>query len=207
MEILIQYGLNKLKYEGQLPIVADYTSFAFDKKFYVPRERCEFISRLLNTNAVATRNCTKTDYDVTKLGTRQQTQKHTLPTAAATITKLSTASSLSCNHHNTDDEDSTHTDPQHDTSTAITKPSNTSSIATKTVSRGDKKRKNKNRSAATTRSTPIPNRLRVRTKDNSAVASKTIQTKTVVSVVTKRGRILQHEENDENNGNTSLISK
>jgi len=76
VEILIQFSLNQLKNDGQLPIVADYTSFALNKKFYVSRERCEFISRLLNANTVATRNRTKVDYDVTKLGARQQTQKN-----------------------------------------------------------------------------------------------------------------------------------
>ncbi len=207
VEILIQFGLNQLKNDGQLPIVADYTTFALLKKFHVARERCEFISRLLNANAVATRNCTKTDYDVTKLGARQQTQKRALATAVAT-TITSAASSSSSNRHSTDSEDSVNTGPQHSSSTAAQTPSKTLSTITKNVSRGNKKRKNKDNSSATTRSTPMPDRLRVRPNGNiaaaspslslsqPAVATKPKKPKTTVSIAKKRGHISEDEEND-----------
>jgi hypothetical protein len=131
VEKLIQFGLNELTYNGQLPIVADYTSFALHKKFYVSRERCEFISKLLNANIVATRNCLKIDYDVTKLGARKQTHKRPLATVAAT-TITSTASSSCPDGHSIDDEDSVNTDPQQSLSIVPTTPAKTLSTTTKT---------------------------------------------------------------------------
>ncbi|CAF1491304.1 unnamed protein product [Rotaria sordida] len=128
VKTLIQFGLNQLKNNGQLPIVADYTTFDLNKK-------------LLKANAVATRNCTKVDYDVTTLRARQQTQKPTLATVVAT-TITSTASSLSSNRHSTGSEDSVNTGSQQSSLTA-----------------------------ATTRLTPMPDRLRVRTNGNAATAS------------------------------------
>jgi hypothetical protein len=216
VEKLIQFSLNELKYNKQLPIVADYTSFALHQKFYVSRERCEFISRLLNANIVATKNCLKKDYDVTKLGARQQTHKRPVATVAAT-TITSTASSSCPDGHSIDDEDSVNTDPQQSFSIVPTTRAKILSTATKAISDGNKKRKNKDRLTATTRSTPIQNRLRVRTKDNAVatspssllpqpvVATKPMQPKTVVSIATKRGRVLEHEENDENSGDTPAI--
>ncbi|CAF4772488.1 unnamed protein product, partial [Rotaria sp. Silwood2] len=70
--------------------------------------------------------------------------------------------------------------------------------------------------AATTRLTPMPDRLRVRTNGNAAasstsslsqpaVASRLIKSKTRVSVAKKRGRISENEENDENNDDTSVL--
>ncbi|CAF3686531.1 unnamed protein product [Rotaria sp. Silwood1] len=111
---------------------------------------------LLNTNAVATQNCTKVDYDVTTLGARQQTQKRTLATVLAT-TITSTASFLSSNRHSTGSEDSVNIGSQQSSLTA-----------------------------ATTRLTPMPDRLR------SFVAK-------------KRGRISENEENDENSNDTSVL--
>ncbi|CAF4068084.1 unnamed protein product [Rotaria sordida] len=174
VKTLIQFGLNQLKNNGQLPIVADYTTFDLNKK-------------LLKANAVATRNCTKVDYDVTTLRARQQTQKPTLATVVAT-TITSTASSLSSNRHSTGSEDSVNTGSQQSSLTA-----------------------------ATTRLTPMPDRLRVRTNGNAAtassssslsqlaVASRLIKSKTRVSVAKKRGRISENEENDENNDDTSVL--
>ncbi|CAM4860303.1 unnamed protein product [Rotaria socialis] len=188
VEKLIQFGFNELKYNGQLPIVADYTSFALHNKFYVSRERY---------------------YDVTKLGARKQTHKHPLATVAAT-TITSTASSSRPDGHSTDDEDSVNTDPQQSLSIVPT----TLAATTKTISPGNKKRKNKDRLTGTTRSTPAQDRLRVRTKESAvatspsasspqpAIATKPMQPKTVVSATRKRGRVLEHEENDENNGDT-----
>ncbi len=72
---MLQYGLNYLKQEAKLPIVADYLQFSRDSKHFIARERCEFISRLLNNNVAATSNTFNSDYDVRKLGTRQ-CQKH-----------------------------------------------------------------------------------------------------------------------------------
>ncbi|CAF5137931.1 unnamed protein product, partial [Rotaria sp. Silwood1] len=95
---------------------------------------------LLNANAVATRNCTKVDYDVTTLVARQQTQKRTLATVVAT-TITSTASSLSSNRHSTSSEDSVNTGSQQSSLTA-----------------------------ATTRLTPMPDRFRVRTNGNAAAS-------------------------------------
>lgn len=216
VEKLIQFGINELKYNGQLPIVADYKNFALHKKFYVARERCEFISRLLNANIVATRNCSKIDYDVTKLRARQQTHKRPLTTvAAATIT--STVSSSCPDDDSTDDEDSVNTDLQQSLSIVPKTPAKTLSTTTKTISHGNKKRKNKGRIVATTRSTPMQDRLRVRTKDNavtispsaslpqSAVATTAMQPKTVVSVAKKHGRVLKYEKNDENSGDTPAM--
>jgi hypothetical protein len=217
VEKLIQFGFNQLKYNGKLPIVADYTNFALHEKFYVSRERCEFISRLLNANIIATRNCIKTDYDVTTLGTRKQTNKRLLTTVAAAATITSTASSSCPDGHSIDDEDSVNTDPQQSLSIVSTTPAKTLSTTTKIISHGNKKIKNKNRLTATTRSTPMQDRLRVRTKDNvvatspssslpqPAVATKPMQPETVVSVAKKRGRVLQHEENDENSGDTPTM--
>ncbi|CAF5131689.1 unnamed protein product, partial [Rotaria sp. Silwood1] len=111
---------------------------------------------LLNANAGATQNCTKVDYVVTTSGARQQTQKHTLATVVAT-TITSTASFLSSNRHSTGSEDSVNIDSQQSSLTA-----------------------------ATTRLTPMPDRLR------SFVAK-------------KRGRISENEENDENNNDTSVL--
>ncbi|CAF5078123.1 unnamed protein product, partial [Rotaria sp. Silwood1] len=72
---------------------------------------------LLTANAVATRNCTKVDYDVTTLVARQQTQKRTLATVVAT-TITSTASSLFSNRHSTGSEDSVNTSSQQSSLTA-----------------------------------------------------------------------------------------
>ncbi|CAF1520409.1 unnamed protein product, partial [Rotaria sordida] len=173
VKTLIQFGLNQLKNNGQLPIVADYTTFALNKK-------------LLNANAVATRNCTKVDYDVTTLGARQQTQKPTLVTVVVTII-TSAASSLSSNRHSTGSEYSVNTGSQQSSLTA-----------------------------ATTRLTPMPDRLRVRTNGNGAassssslsqpaVASRLIKSKFRASVAKKRGRISENEENDENNDDTPIL--
>lgn len=216
VEKLIQFGFNELKYNGQLPIVADYTRFALHNKFYVSRERCEFISRLLNATIIATRNCLKIDYDVTKLGTRKQTHKHSL--AAVAATKITSTASSSCpGGHSTDDEDSVNTDPQQSLSIVPTTPANILADTTKTISHGNKKRKNKDRLTATTSTTPVQDRLRVRTKENPVVtsrssslphpatATKSMQSKTVVSVAKKRGRVLEHEENDENSGDTPVM--
>ncbi|CAF2991127.1 unnamed protein product [Rotaria socialis] len=179
VEKLIQFRFNELKYNGQLPIVADYTSFALHNKFYVSRERCEFISRLLNATIIATQNCLKIDYDVTKLGARKQTHKHPLATVTAT-TITSTASSSCPDGHSTDDEYS-------------------------------------DRLTGTTGSTPEKDRLRVRTKENAVatypsssspqpvITTKPMQPKTVVSVTRKGGRVLEHEENDENSGDTPAM--
>jgi len=91
---LNEYGLNYLKQQATLPIVADYLKFAQDSKYLIARERCEFISRILNNNVAATRNNSKVDYDVTKLGTRQQqTRKH--PTIPAATPKLFSSTSPS----------------------------------------------------------------------------------------------------------------
>ncbi|CAF2977241.1 unnamed protein product, partial [Rotaria sp. Silwood2] len=90
VKLLIEYGLNYLKQHGTLPIVADYVKFVQDSKYLISRERCEFISRILNNNVAVTRNSSKVDYDVTKLGTRQQqTQKR--PTALAATTTVSSS--------------------------------------------------------------------------------------------------------------------
>ncbi|CAF3193130.1 unnamed protein product [Rotaria sp. Silwood2] len=90
VKLLIEYGLNYLKQHGTLLIVADYVKFVQDSKYLISRERCEFISRILNNNVAVTRNSSKVDYDVTKLGTRQQqTQKR--PTALAATTTVSSS--------------------------------------------------------------------------------------------------------------------
>lgn len=216
VEKLIQFGINELKYNGQLPIVADYTSFALHNKFYASRERCEFISRLLNATIIATRNYLKIDYDVTKLGARKQTHKHPLATVAAT-TITSTASFSCSGGHITDDEDSVNTDPQQSLSLVPTASAKTVAAATKTIAHCNKKRKIKYRLTTTTRSTPVQDRLRVRTKENAvatspsassrqpAIATKPMQPKTVVSVTKKRGRVSEHEENDENSGDTPAM--
>ncbi|CAF4702153.1 unnamed protein product, partial [Rotaria sp. Silwood2] len=99
------------------------------------------LHELLIANAVATQNCTKVDYDVTTLGARQQTQKRTLATVVAT-TITSTASSLSSNRHSTGSEDSVNTGSQQSSLTA-----------------------------ATTRLTPMPDCLRIRTNGNAAASS------------------------------------
>ncbi|CAF4508263.1 unnamed protein product [Rotaria socialis] len=130
VEKLIQFRFNELKYNGQLPIVADYTSFALHNKFYVSRERCEFISRLLNATIIATQNCLKIDYDVTKLGARKQTHKHPLATVTAT-TITSTASSSCPDGHSTDDEYSVNTDPQQSLSIVPTTLAKTLAATTK----------------------------------------------------------------------------
>ncbi|CAF3515304.1 unnamed protein product, partial [Rotaria sp. Silwood2] len=96
VKILIEYSLNYLKQQATLLIVADYLQFAQDSKYLIARERYEFISRLLNNNVVATKNSSKVDYDVTKLGTRQQQrQKRPKATAAAT-TVFSFTTTLTC---------------------------------------------------------------------------------------------------------------
>ncbi|CAF3461655.1 unnamed protein product [Rotaria socialis] len=71
VELLIQYGLNYLKCQAKLPIVVDYLNFAQDSEYFIARERCEFISRLLHSNITTTRNVVKFDYDVKKLGRRK----------------------------------------------------------------------------------------------------------------------------------------
>lgn len=71
MEILVQFGLNYLKQQGMLPIVIDYVHFVLNSRCFVAGERCEFISRLLNNNVVATKNNIKADYDMKSLGARQ----------------------------------------------------------------------------------------------------------------------------------------
>ncbi|CAF4580445.1 unnamed protein product, partial [Rotaria magnacalcarata] len=95
-----------------------------------------------------------------------------------------------------------------------TTPAKTLSTTTKTISYGNKRRKNKDILTATTRSTPVQDRLRVRTKEHAianspssplpqlAIATKPMQPKTVVSVAKKRGRVFEHEENDEIGGDT-----
>ncbi|CAF2106431.1 unnamed protein product, partial [Rotaria magnacalcarata] len=160
VEKLMQFGFNELKYNGQLPIVADYTN-----------------------------------YDVTKLRARKQTRKRPLATVAAT-TITSTASSSCADGY------------------IPTTPAKTLSTTTKTISYGNKRRKNKDILTATTRSAPVQDRLRVRTKEHAvatspssplpqlAIATKPMQPKTVVSVAKKRGRVFEHEENDENGGDT-----
>ncbi|CAF2971839.1 unnamed protein product, partial [Rotaria sp. Silwood2] len=91
VKLLIEYGLNYLKQQGTLSIVSDYVKFVQDSKYLISRERCEFISRILNNNVTVTRNSSKVDYDVTKLGTRQQqTQKRPTALAATTTVSLST---------------------------------------------------------------------------------------------------------------------
>ncbi|CAF4802321.1 unnamed protein product [Rotaria magnacalcarata] len=174
VEKLMQFGFNELKYNG---------------------ERCEFISRLLHSTIVATRNCLKIDYDVTKLRARKQTRKRPLATVAAT-TITSTASSSCADGY------------------IPTTPAKTLSTTTTTISYGNKRRKNKDILTATTRSTPVQDCLRVRTKEHAvatspssplpqlAIATKPMQPKTVVSVAKKRGRVFEHEENDENGGDT-----
>ncbi|CAF4053118.1 unnamed protein product, partial [Rotaria sordida] len=119
VKTLIQFGLNQLKNNGQLPIVADYTTFALNKN-------------------------TGSEYSV-NTGSQQ--------------------SSLT---------------------------------------------------AATTRLTPTPDHLRVRTNGNAAassssslsqpaVASRLIKSKFRASVAKKRGRISENEENDENNDDTPIL--
>ncbi|CAF3515723.1 unnamed protein product [Rotaria socialis] len=56
----------------KLPPAADCLQYVQDSKYLIARERCEFISRLLNNNVAAARDSSNVDYDVTKLGTRQQ---------------------------------------------------------------------------------------------------------------------------------------
>ncbi|CAF4624693.1 unnamed protein product, partial [Rotaria sp. Silwood2] len=110
----------------------------------------------------------------------------TLATVIAT-TITSIAFSLSSNRHSTGSEDSVNTGSQQSSLTA-----------------------------AITRLTPIPDRLRVRTNGNAAassssslsqpaVASRLIKSKTRVSVAKKRGRTSENEENDENNDDTSVL--
>ncbi|CAF5226540.1 unnamed protein product, partial [Rotaria magnacalcarata] len=154
-------------------------------------------------------NCLKIDYDVTKLRARKQTRKRPLATVAAT-TITSTASSSCANGYSIDDEDSVDTDPEQSLSIVPTTPAKTLSTTTKTISYGNKRRKNKDILTATARSTPVQDRLRVRTKEHAvanspssplpqlAIATKPMQPKTVVSVAKKRGRVFEHEENDEN---------
>ncbi|CAF3219190.1 unnamed protein product [Rotaria sp. Silwood2] len=92
VKILVGYGLNYLKQPATLPIVADYLQFTKDSKYLIARERCEFISRLLNNNVAATRNSSKINYDVTKLGTRQQ-QPQKRPKAHVATATVSTYTS------------------------------------------------------------------------------------------------------------------
>ncbi|CAF4970316.1 unnamed protein product [Rotaria sp. Silwood1] len=90
VKLFIEYGLNYLKQQGTLPIVADYVKFVQDFKYLISRERCELMSRILNNNVAVTRNSSKVDYDITKLETRpQQTQKR--PTALAARTTMSSS--------------------------------------------------------------------------------------------------------------------
>lgn len=41
-----------------------------DSKYFIARERCEFISRIINNNIAITKNRSKFDYDIKKLGRR-----------------------------------------------------------------------------------------------------------------------------------------
>lgn len=63
-----------MKRQATLPIVADYVKLAQDSKYFIARERCEFVSRLLNNNVTATRSTSKLNYDIKKLGKRKRGQ-------------------------------------------------------------------------------------------------------------------------------------
>ncbi|CAF3713516.1 unnamed protein product [Rotaria socialis] len=78
----------------KLPPAADCLQYVQDSKYLIARERCEFISRLLNNNVAAARDSSNVDYDVTKLGTRQQqSQKRSKETVVAPTVFSSTPTS------------------------------------------------------------------------------------------------------------------
>ncbi|CAF1543997.1 unnamed protein product [Adineta ricciae] len=79
-ELLIAYGLNYVKSQGSLPIISDYFNYVQSSRFFVARERCEFISRLLNSNVVATKGTLKHDYNIKTLGKRKHLKEVVLPT-------------------------------------------------------------------------------------------------------------------------------
>lgn len=93
VRILIQHGLNHLKFHGKLPIVAEYMQSAQELKYFIARERCEFISRLLNNNVAATIVKTRADYDVTKLRSRYDRKRSASPVASKNSSRSSSSSS------------------------------------------------------------------------------------------------------------------
>ncbi|CAF4442567.1 unnamed protein product, partial [Rotaria magnacalcarata] len=92
IEILLKYDLNYLKCQGKLPSVIDCLQYVQDSKYLIARERCEFISRLLNNNVAAARDTSSVDYDVTKLGIRPQQPQKCLKESTITPTASSSTS-------------------------------------------------------------------------------------------------------------------
>ncbi|CAF3124788.1 unnamed protein product [Rotaria socialis] len=79
--------------------VADCLQYLQDSKYLIARERCEFISRLLNNNAAAARDSSNVDYDVTKLGTRQQQSQKCLNEIVVVPSILSSTSTSTYTPH------------------------------------------------------------------------------------------------------------
>lgn len=181
IEILMKYYLNYLKHEEKLPSVANCLQHVQDSKYLIARERCEFISRLLNNNVAAARDSSKVDYDVTKLGTRQQQlQKCSKETATATTVSSLTSTPIpqpcvqkqvllsSAANNNTSRSPSPVA--EHSQSPPLKKQKNNNSKLHK-KQQLFKTTAEQPAPASSLRSTPILNRLRNRPDDNTTAAS------------------------------------
>ncbi|CAF1327114.1 unnamed protein product [Rotaria sordida] len=226
VELLLEYGLNYLKQQATLPIVADYLQFGQDSKYLIARERCEFISRLLNNNVAAARENSKGDYDVTKLGAQQtQIKKCSKETAIASTVSSSPSPSTRQSHAQKQVLSLSSTTLSSSADEKSTSRSQSSSVERSQSPPPKKKTNNKlikkqqQLSKTTTkkpaptsysRSTPILNRLRTKSNGRNAIASlsSTSSTKPVVIVTVsnnkqtvsakKRGHSSESEDNDDN---------
>lgn len=93
VELLLQYAFNHLKLYGKFPVVADYVEFAQDSKYFIARERCEFISRLLHNNVAATLTKSHTANEIKKARNRKDRRKSSSSNASKNSPPLQSISS------------------------------------------------------------------------------------------------------------------
>ncbi|CAF1476082.1 unnamed protein product, partial [Rotaria sp. Silwood1] len=227
VELLLKYGLNYLKQQATLPIVADYLQFVQNSRYLIVRERCEFISRLLNNNAAAARENSKGDYDVTKLEARQpQIQKcskeievtSTVSSSPSLSTRQSYAqkqvlSLSSTTLSSSPDEKSTSRSQSSSVERSQSPPpkkQTNNKLIKKQQQQLSKTTTKKPAPISYSRSTPILNRLRIKSNDRNAIASSSSSTSSTkpVLIVTrsnkkqtvsakKRGHSSENEDNDD----------
>ncbi|CAF4467186.1 unnamed protein product, partial [Rotaria magnacalcarata] len=213
VELLIQYGLNYLKCQAKLPIVVDYLNFAQDSEYFIARERCEFISRLLHSNITATRNVIKQH---NKKNSRSQSPSS--ERSQSSSSERSQSPLLNNKKQNVllqKQQNQQLSEPTAKTVTSKSEsPKNLSRkatiMATTKTSIREKQKSCKSRSATTNRLTPILDRLRTKSNNRipvvssaSSVASSHIvltntkSKKKQTVTIKKRSRSLENETDNE----------
>ncbi|CAF4145245.1 unnamed protein product [Rotaria sordida] len=231
VELLIRFGLNYLKQQATLPIVADYVQFAQDSKYLITRERCEFISRLLNNNVAVARESSNVDYDVTKLVTRQkETQKCSKETAATTVSSSTSTSTrqsrvqkqVLSSRKTTSSSSAANKSIDRSQSSSAERSQSPPPQKKQTNNKSIKNQQEKQLSKTTTeqtaptsylRSTPILNRLRAIPNGRTAVSSSSSTSSRPIITVTKskKKQIISAKkrkyssENEENDDGTSVL--